>query len=258
MFNLQIRLLLIALRTWSRVAGVSGVVSPEDVARSARYAPIVGLVVAVGASVVYALVGAWLPHPLALLAALGTAMLLTGAVHEHGFAMLCEARHPASSNGDPGRGLATAGVLGLGMLLLARYETLSILDPTWIGISLICGASLSRGCAVLVTATLSPSVETPEGAPAGPGTLELGVAAACALAPLVAAIGWTGDAGLFLTGMATAVIAALILRRVIARRLGGACETGFGAAQQACELAFHLGIVAVLALIDEAPADQAP
>lgn len=258
MFNLQIRLLLIALRTWSRVAGASGTASSDDAARSARYAPIVGLVVAIGASVVYALIGAWLPHPLALLAAMSVAMLLTGAMHEHGFAMLCEARRLDPSRGDQARGLATAGVLGLGLLLLARYETLSILDPTWVAISLICGASLSRGCAVLVTATLAPSVETPEGAPEEPGTLELGVASACALVPLIAAISWTGDPGLFLTGLATAVVAAVILRRIIAQRLGGACEAGFGAAQQACELAFHLGIVAVLALIDEAPSDQAP
>jgi adenosylcobinamide-GDP ribazoletransferase len=253
--NLQIRLLLIALRTWSRVLGDPGTPSGADIARSARYAPVVGLIVAVAASLVYAFAGAWLPHPLALLAAFATAMLLTASMHERGFAALCDGNADAVGKMHA---LAAGGALGLAMLLLTRFETLVVLDPSWIPITLLCGAALSRGCAVLVNATLPAPDAMPVSEAPAPGGLELAVAAGCGVAPLVAAIVWTGDAGVFLTGLAAAVLTALLMRRLCVRRLGGRSDAGFGAAQQACELAFHLGIVATLALVDETPLDPAP
>lgn len=262
MLNLQIRLLLIALRTWSRLLGHGPGTAHRGAVRSTRYAPLVGLVVAVPASLAYALAGLWLPHPVALLGALAAGTLLTGAMHERGFAAFCDAGPPAAASGA----LGAAGAVGLPMLLLARFETLSALDPSWVAVCLLCGAALSRGCAVLVTATLPPAATPPwpeaqavRGEPgATPGGLELGVAGACAAVPLVAAIAWTGEAGVFATGLAAALLAAMLVRRIARHRLGGSSDAVFGATQQLAELAFHLGVLATLALNDETPADSSP
>ena len=263
MLNLQIRLLLIALRTWTRLLGHGPETAHRGAVRSTRYAPLVGLFVAVPASLAYALAGLWLPHPVALLAALAAGTLLTGAMHERGFAALCDAGAPAATPGV----LGAAGAVGLPILLLARFETLSALDPSWIALCLLCGAALSRGCAVLVMTTLPPATTPPwpesQGAARGgpgtaPGGLELGVAGACAAVPLAAAVAWTGEAGVFATGLAAALLAAMLVRRIAQHRLGGCTDAVFGATQQLAELAFHLGVLATLALADETPADSSP
>lgn len=273
MFNLQIRLLLIALRIWSRFPGVDrispGTASDEGFLRSLRYAPAVGILVAIPAALVYAIAGLWLPHPVSVLAALACAMLLTGTIHERAFAALCDG---LGARLDPPRARAamrdlhrgSMATVGMTMLLLARYETLSSIDPSWIAITLLCGAAISRGCAVVMLATLAPAPGRPleessgsprvrrEGTPAG---LDLGIATAWSVAPLIAAIAWTGDAGVFIAGGALAAIATMVLRRQIARRLEGQTRECFGGAQQLSELAFQLGVLATLSIADETLVD---
>ena len=267
MLNFQIRLLIIALRTWSRFPfsdRLPASVEPpsEWLARSTRYAPLVGLLVAIPTALAYALAGLWLPHPVALLAALATGMLLTGSMHERAFAALCDGlgahfdprrARAAMRNGNRG----SMATLGLVMLMLAKFETLSSIDPTWIGVCLVCAAAISRGCAVLVMSTLSPALSDDARAPAAPNGLDLGIASACAVMPLLAATMWTGDAGVFMTGGGLAVIAALVVRRLAARRLEGHTRECFGGVQQFAELAFHVGVLATLAIVDETPADSA-
>lgn len=273
MFNLQIRLLLIALRVWSRFPGVEriapGATSDEGFVRSLRYAPAVGILVAIPAALAYAIAGLWLPHPVSVLVATACAMLLTGTIHERAFAALCDG---LGARIDPPRARAamrdvhrgSMASVGTTMLLLARYETLSSIDPSWIAVTLLCGAAISRGCAVVMLATLAPAPGRPaDGATIDPhvtGTdaptgLDLGVATAWSLVPLLAAIAWTGDAGVFIAGGALSAIATMVLRRQIARRLGGQTRECFGGAQQLAELAFQLGVLATLSIADETLAD---
>ncbi|MEN9315725.1 MAG: adenosylcobinamide-GDP ribazoletransferase [Pseudomonadota bacterium] len=271
MFNLQIRLLLIALRVWSRFPGVARIVpaaaSDERFVRSLRYAPAVGILVAIPAALVYAIAGLWLPHPVSVLGAMACAMLLTGTLHERAFAALCDGlgarRDPVRAREamrDVHRGSMAS--VGITMLLLARVETLSSIDPSWIAVTLICSAAISRGCAVAMLATLDQAPESaPDGdhgeasARTGPAGLDLGIAIGWSTAPLLAAIAWTGDAGVFIAGGALAAIATLLLRRQVARRLDGHTRECFGGAQQIAELAFQLGVLATLSIADETLAD---
>lgn len=255
----------IALRTWSRFpiptnAGIPPDDHPEWLARSVRYAPLVGVLVALPAAIAYAFAGLWLPHAVALLMAIAAGLLLTAAIHEREFVAACDAFE--SPAGDPAaQGAARRGALAIVctlVLMLAKLETLSSIDPSWIGVSLVCAAAFSRGCAVIASAALGAAPAGPARALAGPHRLDLGVAAAWSIAPLAAATLWTGDSRVFMTASGFSVLAALLAARLLRRRPGAGPRETFGMIQQCAELAFYLGVLATLSIADETLADQAP
>lgn len=256
MLNLQFRLLLIALLAWTRLpAGRArahgAVVRPEDRVHGLRYLPLAGLAVALPAALAYAVAGLWLPHAVALLAALGAMLLLTGAVHERGFAGWCE---DLAARTRTDGGLTAAGAAGLVVLLLAKFETLSSIDPSWIAVSLVCAAAFSRGCAVFAVGTefAEPAARAPR-----PGGTDLVVAMACAAAPVAAAALWTGSLEVFGTAAGMALVATALVRRTLGRRGLARDDRALGAIQQLAELAFHVGILATLSIVDETLADPA-
>lgn len=252
MLSLQLRLLAIAIALWTRLpAGSararSAAPACEGGGHELRYLPLAGLAVAVPAALAYAFAGLWLPHAVALLAALGTLLLLTGAVHERGFAAWCE---DLAARARSERELTAAGAAGLVVLLLAKFETLSSIDPSWIAVSLVCAAGFSRGCAVFAMGSAFP--EAPAQAPSGG---DLIVALACAAAPVAAAAIWTGSVEVFGTAAGLALAAAVLVRRALGRRGLARDARALGAMQQLAELAFHVGILATLSIVDETSAD---
>jgi adenosylcobinamide-GDP ribazoletransferase len=256
MLNLQYRLLLIALAAWTRLpAGRArtrgALVTPADRVHGLRYLPLAGLAVVLPAALVYAVAGLWLPHAVALLAALGAMLLLTGAVHERGFAAWCE---DLAARARTDGGLTAAGAAGLVVLLLAKFETLSSIDPSWIAVSLVCAAAFSRGCAVFAVGTefVEPASQAPR-----PGGTDLAVAMACAAVPVVAAALWTASVEVFGTAAGMALVATALVRRTLGRRGLARDERALGAIQQLAELAFHVGILATLSIVDETLADPA-
>lgn len=279
MLNLQLRLLLLALVAWTRLP----LRAAHDHARfdagasSTRYLPVAGLVVALPAAVAYAAAGVWLPHAVALLAGLAVTLALTGAVHERGFAGWCD----DLSAGRRAQGaLGVAGAAGLVMLVLARFETLSSIDPSWIALSMACAAAFSRGCAVFALGTAyhheagvtaaaeGTRVDAGRGSgsagidrelpPTTPTTgTDAAVAFACGLLPVAGAALWTGDLEVFGTAGAMALLAVAVVRRTLARRHLPRDARALGALQQLAELGFHIGILATLSIIDETLADPA-
>ena len=161
---LQIRLLLVAVQFYSRLP-VTGRLAqwlghdPAQLAPATRYFPVVGLIVASLTAIVYAGCGLVLPHSVALMIAMAAGLMLTGAFHEDGLADYCDAM---GGHHDKARLLeimrdsriGTYGAAALVMMLIGRFQTLAAIDPSWIGILLVTSASLSRGCAVAVMATL--------------------------------------------------------------------------------------------------------
>ena len=255
MLNLQLRLLALAIAAWTRLpAGRArrhdAGASPRDRVQGLRYLPLAGLLVALPAAVAYAVAGLWLPHAVALLGALAVLLLLTGAVHERGFAAWCE---DLAERGRTDGRLGAAGAAGLMLLVLAKFETLSSIDPSWIAVSMVCAAAFSRGCAVFAvgTALTEPSAQAPR--PTGADT---SVALACALAPVIAAALWTGNLEVFGTAAGMALVATALVRRTLGRRGLERDERALGAVQQLAELGFHVGILATLSIVvDETLAD---
>lgn len=254
MLNLQLRLLAIAIATWTRLParsarGHGAVPACEGDGHELRYLPLAGLAVAVPAALAYAFAGLWLPHAVALLAALGTLLLLTGAVHERGFAAWCE---DLAARARSERELTAAGAAGLVVLLLAKFETLSSIDPSWIAVTLVCAAGFSRGCAVFAMGGAFPEPQTQTQPPSGGDLL---VALVCAAAPVAAATIWTGSIEVFATAAGSALATAVLVRRSLGRRGLARDARALGAVQQLAELAFHVGILATLSIVDETPAD---
>ena len=263
----QLRLLLVALQHYSRIP-VTGRADrwtgwdPSRLGRATRYLPLVGLVVALGQGLAYVMASAVLPHPVSLLLAIVAGVLLTGAFHEHGWARFCDA---FGAHADRARtvailrepGLGTYGALGLALLLLLRFEVLAHVDTDWVVVSFACAATFSRGCAVLVMASL-PTIRddaddthaagTPAVAPA-----DVGIAIAIAIAPSMVLAEWIGDHAPGLLGVSFALLATAAMRRIVRQRIGGHTGACLGAVQQVAEVAFLLGMLAVLGAVIDVP-----
>jgi adenosylcobinamide-GDP ribazoletransferase len=184
-------------------------------------------------------------------------LLLTGAFHEDGWADFCDGFGGAN---DRERTLAIMrdsrigayGAIGVGTLLLLRFETLAHVDADWIVVTLLCAAAVSRGCAVLVMASLRYAREEDD-ARAKPVARNVTVfdtllALVFAAVPGVVLTQWTGDATPVAVAAALALLVTALMRRMIAKRLAGYTGDCLGAVQQAAELAFLIGMLAVLDL----------
>jgi adenosylcobinamide-GDP ribazoletransferase len=266
----QLRLFLVALQFYSRIP-VTGRAAdwmgwdPAWLGRATRYFPLVGIVVALGQAFVYVAASVVLPHPVSLLLAMGAGLLLTGMFHEDGWADFCDAFGGTSERSRTleimrDSRIGAYGAIGIGMLLLLRFETLAHVDTDWIVASLVCAAAFSRGCAVLVMASL-PYVREEDDAKAKPvargvSPADVGVALALAVAPTLVLAAWTGDPSAGLLGLSFALLATAAMRRVVRRRLGGYTGDCLGAVQQVAEVAFLLGMLVVLGATVEVGFDE--
>jgi adenosylcobinamide-GDP ribazoletransferase len=256
----QLRLFLVALQFYTRIP-VTGRVADwmgwDDtrLGRATRYFPLAGIVVALGQALVYMASSIVLPHPVALLLALGAGLLLTGAFHEDGWADFCDG---FGGGNDRERTLAIMrdsrigayGAIGVGTLLLLRFETLAHVDADWVVVTLLCAAAVSRGCAVLVMASLRYAREEDD-ARAKPVARNVTVfdtllALVFAAVPGVVLTQWTGDATPVAVAAALALLVTALMRRMIAKRLAGYTGDCLGAVQQVAEVAFLIGMLAVL------------
>lgn len=253
----QLRLFLAALQSYSRLPVPGRVAAWRDSDASSmggalRYLPLVGIVVAIGQSIVFVAASTLLPHPVALLLAIAAGLLLTGACHEDGWADFCD----RAGGSERGRTLAiaresrigTCGAIGIATVLLLRFETLAHVDADWIIATLVCAAAFSRGCSVLVMAGLRLARDETD-APATPIAtratgLDTMVALAFAITPSAALAAWTGDGvpSAVAAGVALAVSAAL--RRAMRRSRVGVTAGAAGAVQQLAEVGFLLGLLA--------------
>lgn len=107
---------------------------PAALAAATRYFPLVGAIIALAQTVVFALVAHWLPLPVALLFVLAGGVILTGAFHEDGLADVAD----SAGAFDRERKLAimrdsrigTYGAVSLILLFAFRYSALwSIVNP---------------------------------------------------------------------------------------------------------------------------------
>lgn len=258
----QLRLFLVAVQFYSRIP-ITGRLAAwmgwdeAWLGRATRYFPLVGLLVATGQSLVYVTASTVLPHPVSVLLAMAAGLLLTGAFHEDGWADFCDGFGGAN---DRERTLAIMrdsrigayGAIGVGTLLLLRFETLAHVDADWIVVTLLCAAAVSRGCAVLVMASLRYAREEDD-ARAKPVARNVTVfdtllALVFAAVPGVVLTLWTGDATPVAVAAALALLVTALMRRMIAKRLAGYTGDCLGAVQQAAEVAFLIGMLAVLDL----------
>lgn len=223
--------------------------SEEAMRRSPRWYPGVGALVGVVAALAH-LAGFWLFSPdMAILLALAAAILVTGALHEDGFADACDGlggQRPKERVLEIMRDsrIGTYGVLALVLIVSARFLALRSLPVEAVGLALVGGHAASRASMLWIMASSDYARESGAGS-AMAGAIDrqaLGLALAStvlALAPLVLVL----PLATVITGLAGLVLGHVLMRRWYEPRLGGYTGDCLGAVQQCSEIGFYLGLL---------------
>lgn len=223
---------------------------PDWISRSARYFPLVGLLVGGGCAVVFwsaSLVwSGWLPALLAIAAG----VLITGAFHEDGLADTADGLGGGTTVAKrltimKDSRIGTYGALALGLTLAIKAAALATL-PAGLGAwTLVAAHGAGRGASVLAMRAL-PYVGDAKVGKWKPSPADLSLAevlTAVAVAGLPLALSPDGVVGLaILIGAILALAVSLIARRL----LGGYTGDVLGAIEQVFELGFVLGVAASL------------
>ena len=251
----QCRLFFIALQFFTRLPIPRWVGFEEDWLRhAARYFPLTGIVVAAATSALYALaVLLWPPVVAVLLATLG-GICLTGALHEDGFADMCDGFGGGATRErvlDIMRDshIGAYGTIGIGGMLALKCVTLSLLPPGTVIAVLFVAHPLSRLAAAALIWRLSyarPCGKAKALAQQMSNT-EFAIAASSAALP-AAILGWTGHLlwPALLGSVLAAALASVWLGRKFVSRIGGYTGDCLGAVQQVTEIVFYLGLLASL------------
>jgi len=221
-----------------------------DLNKATRYFPLVGILVGAVGALVFWLSDILLPLEIALLLSMASTILLTGAFHEDGLADAVDGLGGGWSKEQVltimvDSRIGSYGAIGLVMVLLTKYQTLSYQSVALIPATLVAGHALSRLCAVLVMATQSYVKVEGKAKPLATqlNTNELVIATFFGLAPI---------AFLEIKLLAALVPVAMVwfwFSAKIKSRIGGYTGDCLGAMQQLTEIAFYIGLLASTTLL---------
>jgi adenosylcobinamide-GDP ribazoletransferase len=264
----QFSLFLVAVQFLTRlpVPPVRGF-EPGWLSRSARYFPLVGALVGLIGAGVWWLSSLCFAPSLAVGLAMSASLLLTGALHEDGFADACDGFGGGASRESilaimKDSRVGAYGAIGVAMMLGLKWVTLASLPRAAFPILFIGAHMMSRWCATGLIWRLQYA-RTDADAKSRPfaGGLStadwllsgaLGVLALLALLPL-----WALDPGtdahlpwvrILVAAAAAAGTATLLAGAYFKRRLGGYTGDCLGAVQQMAELSFLLAALAVMSV----------
>jgi adenosylcobinamide-GDP ribazoletransferase len=238
-----------AIRFFTRlpVPGTLGQ-DPAALDKAMRYYPAVGLLIGALAGLAFAVAASFWPLALAVLAAMVTAILVSGALHEDGWSDMLDGFGGGSDRESilaimHDSRIGNFGAVGLVVLLLARFCALIEVageDRLLVPVALIAGHAVSRLCSAGVFHWLDYARPEGKAAPFGDrlGKNDLVFAAITALLPV------------FLLSPAQSIPALLFaagtsfwLWRLFKRRIGGHTGDCLGAVQQLAEVAFYGGLL---------------
>ena len=225
-----------------------------DLNKATRYFPLVGILVGAVGALVFWLSDILLPFEIALLLSIASTILLTGAFHEDGLADTVDGLGGGWSKEQVlaimvDSRIGSYGAIGLVLVLLTKYQSLSYQTAALIPASLVAGHALSRLCAVLVMVTQSYVKAEGKSKPiaAKLNINELIIATFFGLAPM---------AFLelkFLAALLPVVMVWLWFSAKIKSRIGGYTGDCLGAMQQLTEVAFYIGLLASATLFAAQP-----
>jgi len=237
-----------ALRFFTRLPVPAWVGHSQDqLDHAARYFPLVGVVIgAIGAAVTW-LAALVLPLSLAVLLGMAATILATGAFHEDGFSDSCDGFGGGWEKSQvllimKDSRVGSYGAIGIGLMLLAKWNALMEIADEQLLFAIIAGHAVSRLASTALIRVLD-YVREDESTKSKPlarrmGAGELLLAAIIGIAPC-ALLPWQ-DA---LLAIGLVVLATVLAGRYFLRRIGGYTGDCLGAAQQATELAFYLGLL---------------
>jgi len=246
MLRRELEYFFAALRFFTRLP-VPAWVGHDSIAldHSARYFPAVGVLVGALAALVYLLAASIWPTTLAVLAAMASALYLTGAFHEDGWSDMVDGfgggwEKAQILNIMKDSRIGSFGAIALVMLLLARFCALIEIDPLLIPATLIAGHSLSRFAATTLLHGLDYVRDEGKAKPLATriGSGELAFAGGTALLPLLLLPALPAAFGCLLAALAT-----LWLARLYRRRIGGYTGDCLCGATALAEVAFYCGLL---------------
>lgn len=237
--------LLIAIMFFTRIPIHFKQFDDADLNKSTRFFPLVGILVGAIGAIVFWLCDSVLPLEVALLLSMLATIVMTGAFHEDGLADAVDglgggwSREQVLTIMTDSR-IGSYGAIGLVMVLLIKYQSLSSQEATLIPMVLIAGHALSRLCAVLVMFTQSYVKAEGKSKPLATQLTvnELLIAAFFGLFPLIF---------LKVTLLAALLPVALVwfvFSSKIKSRIEGYTGDCLGAMQQLTEVAFYVGLLA--------------
>ena len=227
--------------------------SPQALAASPRWYAGAGVVVGVCAGLLYWAASGLFPPLVAVLVATAGQVLVTGGLHEDGFADACDGLggvRPRARVLEIMRDsrIGTYGVLGLMLMLGGRVAVLAQLPGVAVPFVLIAAHAASRAAMLWVMA--SSAYVRDQGAATGvAGRLDQRAVvtgfttAAVAMLPLLFVL----PAMSVLLGMVGLGAGYHAMRHRFEARLGGYTGDCLGAVQQCSEVGFYLGVLAWLA-----------
>ena len=218
-------------------------------ARSARYFPLVGVLVGIATAAVFALAHELVPPLVAGGLTLAAGLVLTGAMHEDGLADCCDG---LGGTADRERALeimrdshvGTYGVVALIVSLGLRWVVLSGFSLSEGVVALVLAHTISRSMIppVLVSAAYARTRGLASAVAGGVSSLEAAFVMAVAFGIAMIAGPVAG-----LAAFAAAVIAAGVMLSILIRRLGGYTGDGLGAIQQLAEIAVLVTLAGIWA-----------
>ncbi|HEY0945643.1 MAG TPA: adenosylcobinamide-GDP ribazoletransferase [Opitutaceae bacterium] len=239
-----------ALMFFTRLPGLARVRADDAALRRAiTYFPVAGWVVGGSAALVWSLASLVWPAAIASGLSLVATLLVTGALHEDGWADVCD-----GFGGGHARERILAimkdshvgvfGVIGLVGMLGLKWQAVAWLPAALAPVALVAAHSVSRGAAAALMAVLEYA--RPEGEPSKARPLvvklqgaRLVAVVALTLLPMGLLPVWTWS------GVVAALIGWAVMARWFAHRLGGYTGDCLGATQQFAELIFYLTLVAI-------------
>jgi adenosylcobinamide-GDP ribazoletransferase len=240
----EIKIFFTALMFYTRIpVPKSTGFSEDNLNRATKYFPLIGIIVGSAGAFIYLIAAIILPLHLSVLFSLATTILLTGAFHEDGFADFCDGLGGYSQEQIleimKDSRIGTYGAIGLLMMFLSRFFSLSAINPLQIPVVIIAAHAFSRMLPVILIYTSqyvgksSISKSKPVGQK-GSGQDVL-IAFIFAVMPL-ALIQWQAS----LLIIPVSVILLYRFNAFVVKQIGGYTGDVLGALQQLAELAFYI------------------
>lgn len=242
----MIKLFLLAISFYTRLP-YPQTLDYKQLPQAAVYLPLVGWLVGGSCALIFYLADWFWPQTIAAILALITGILMTGALHEDGFADVCDG---FGGGMDKQRILeimkdshiGVYGLLGLLLTLLLKVSVLVAMPAAAVPLVLLVGHSISRLSPLLLMQHYTYAREQDSKASEAvyqPNFKELGFATVIALLPLVLL------PALCALSIIPVLLVTVLLGHYFYRRIGGYTGDCLGASQQVAETIFYLSVSAL-------------
>lgn len=231
---------------------------PDDLNFSAKYFPLVGLIVGMLGAGAFIVAAKFLPVGMAVLLSMATTIYITGAFHEDG---LADSADGLGGAWDKERiltimqdsRLGTYGAVALFLMLFAKFQVLNVLPVNFLPITIIVAHSISRLCALYVIADLTYVKADGKAKPLSTKVKKIDLFVATVFGTLSIPFIYFNFSSVILNindwvllgvyCFAPVALAWIWWRNKIKRWLGGYTGDCLGAMQQITELAFYCGLL---------------